>query len=209
MSSQENSTKTPYRWYAFTHWLNLAFVAGAGVAGAFIDPIFAIMAAPLELGALWVIPDLPFFRVRVDQIESAKDLARERAYYLQQLWGLGPPLRKTRPTTLGKRIAGWFVEVDDENVDQRVINRDAAFQKYLDMRDILAKLKQEGLDWAPNHMSTLSVGQAACLVPSDVSNIDRCLPADQAARTVSSMVATRRRSVGSLCSSRPGFREAE
>ena len=30
----------------------------------------------------------------------------------------------------------------------------------VESKDILAKLKQEGLDWAPNHMSTLSVGQA-------------------------------------------------
>ena len=30
----------------------------------------------------------------------------------------------------------------------------------VDSKDILAKLKSEGLDWAHNHMSTLSVGQA-------------------------------------------------
>ncbi len=140
MSSQETSTKTPYRWYAFTHWLNLAFLAGAGLAGYFVDPIFAMLAAPLELGALWVIPDIPVFRARIDRIESAKDLSRERVYYLQQLWGLGP-VRRTSPTTWGKRMAGWFVEIDDGDVDQRVVNRDAAFQKYLDMRQILGKLK--------------------------------------------------------------------
>src|SRR5206468_224112 len=30
----------------------------------------------------------------------------------------------------------------------------------VESKDILSKLKSEGLDWAPNHMSTLSVGQA-------------------------------------------------
>jgi len=135
----DNGNKTPYRWYAFTHWLNLAFIAGAGAAGVLVDPIIPMLAAPLELGALWVIPDLPSFRARIDRIEGAKDIARERAYYLQQLWGLGPK-KSARPTTLGKWIASCFVEFDDGDLDARVVKRDAAFQKYLDMRDILRKL---------------------------------------------------------------------
>jgi hypothetical protein len=135
----DNEKKTPYRWYAFKHWLNLAFVAGAGAAGVFVDPIIALLAAPLELGALWVIPDLPPFRARVDRIEDAKDIARERAYYLQQLWGLGPN-KSARPKTLSGWVASCFVEFDDGDLDARVVKRDAAFQKYLDMREILRKL---------------------------------------------------------------------
>src|SRR5213075_2386826 len=117
--TDSDEKKSPYRSYAFTNWLNLAFLAGAGVAGAVIDPMLWLLALPLELGAMWVIPDLPGFRSRVDKQEKARDFARERTYYLQQLWGLAP-----RRTSLAEEILEWFADVDDENVDRRVIKKD-------------------------------------------------------------------------------------
>lgn len=135
MAEERTAKKAPYRWHAFTHWANLAFLAGVGVAGVVVDPILWVLAAPLELGALWVIPDLPPFRLRVDQRQAAKELANERAYYLAQLWGLA---RKRR--SLGEWILEMVADVDDEDTDKRVIKKDAAFQQYVEMREIIAKL---------------------------------------------------------------------
>jgi hypothetical protein len=125
----------PYRWHAFTHWANLTLLATTGIAGAAIDPIIWLLAAPLEMGALWVIPDLPNFRAGIDKRHAAKDLARERAYYVEQLWGLAP-----RSKTIGRRFVELFADVDEEDVDDRVIERDVSFEHYAAMRQLVAKL---------------------------------------------------------------------
>jgi len=126
----------PYRWQAFTHWANLALLAATGVAGAAVDPLIWLLLAPLEMGALWVLPDLPSFRARVDQRQAAKDLQRERAYYVEQLWGLRP-----RERTLGKRFVEWFADVDEgDTLEERVEETDSAFEHYVAMRRLIAKL---------------------------------------------------------------------
>jgi len=147
----------PYRWHAFTHWANLALLAATGVAGAAVDPMIWLLAAPLEMGALWVVPDLPNFRARIDQRQAAKDLQRERAYYLEQLWGLRP-----RERTLGQRLLGWFADVDEEDsVDERVMSPDAAFEHYVAMRQLIAKLleleKVRGVHIVSNELGRLEL----------------------------------------------------
>src|SRR5438067_2034739 len=127
----ESGKNISYRWYAFKHWANLAFLAGAAAAGVVIDPIVWLVAAPLELGALWVVPDLPPFRARVERLQSAKDLARERAYCLDELWGIQP--RRNRPQTRLEWIRDLFVEVEDDDIDNRVVTRDPAFEQYTEM----------------------------------------------------------------------------
>jgi hypothetical protein len=126
--------ETPYRLRAFAHWLNLAFVAGAGAAGLLVDPGVWMVAAPIELGALWVLPDLPPFRAYVDRKERWAAVAREREYCLSQLWGLQP-----RKQSLSDRLLGWFVEPEDVP-DDRVLSRDELFEQYREMRTIVAKL---------------------------------------------------------------------
>src|SRR5438045_2848159 len=106
-AGNEGGPQPPYRWYAFTHSLNLAFLVGAGVAGAVMDPIVWLLAAPLELGALWVIPDLPNFRAQIDAQVKINAFRRERSYCLDQLWGVVP-----RRQSVGQRILGMFVEVE-------------------------------------------------------------------------------------------------
>jgi hypothetical protein len=135
MAVEATKKDRPYRWHAFTHWANLALLATTGVAGAVVDPIIWLVAAPLEMGALWVIPDLPMFRAGIDKRHAAKDLARERAYYVEQLWGLTP-----RRKTIGRRLIEWFADVDEDDVDERVIERDVSFEHYSAMRQLVAKL---------------------------------------------------------------------
>jgi hypothetical protein len=135
MAEDPANKRPPYRWTAFTHWANLALLAGTGVAGALVDPIIWLLAAPFEIGALWIVPDLRAFRARVDQRETAKALQRERAYYLEQLWRLAP-----KKKTLGEKLVGIFADLDDDDLDERVIERDSAFRNYEAMRQLLTKL---------------------------------------------------------------------
>jgi len=130
----ERKSKAPYRWQAFTHWAHLSALAATGVAGAVIDPSLWLLAVPLEMGALWVIPDLPVFKARVDRAHTLRELARERAYYLDQLWGLARSRK-----SLGRRMADWFFDVE-EDLDSRVISRDSSFERYQELREIVAKL---------------------------------------------------------------------
>ena len=135
MAEESTSRNAPYRWHAFTHWLNLAFVAGAAIGGAVVNPMIWLVAAPLELGALWVVPDLPFFRAGVDRWKKSRDFAREKAYYMKQLWGLAPQRK-----SILEEFAGWFTDTDDEDIDSRVQQRDGTFQQYSEMRQIIARL---------------------------------------------------------------------
>ena len=135
MAADSSGNKPSYRLHAFTHWLNLAFLAGAGVAGVVIDPVIWMVAAPLEMGAMWVLPDLPNFRARVDQQQAARDLIRERAYYLQQLWGLAP-----RRLSRAEWIIGLFADFERDDLDARVLKKDPAFQQYAEMRQIISEL---------------------------------------------------------------------
>jgi hypothetical protein len=125
-----------YRWSAFTHWLNLAFLGAAGVAGAIYDPAIWLVVAPLEAGAMWVVPDLPSFRAAVDAAGDADRHHQERAYYMDQLWGLRPAKR----VGLLKRL---LTDVEPEPLEVRVIGRDdPAFRLYTELHEIMGKLRE-------------------------------------------------------------------
>jgi hypothetical protein len=135
MDADDN--KPSYRRYALTHGLNLSFLAGAGLAGALINPIIWVVAAPLALGALWVVPDLASFRRRVDRMQRMQEIQRERAYCLEHLWGLKP-----REKSLMDTLLGAFLEIDDDDPSPRVIKRDVTFERYMEMRELLSKLRE-------------------------------------------------------------------
>jgi predicted DNA-binding transcriptional regulator len=127
----------PYRWEAFRHWLHLSLLAATGVAGAVFDPVFFLLAVPLEMGALWILPDLPSFKARVDQMRTHKELMRERSYCLDQLWGLRPEAKSWQAEYLG-----WLVEVEREDLDSRVLRSDREFERYRELKEILQKLTE-------------------------------------------------------------------
>lgn len=138
MASDTEKKGRQYRWRAFTHWLNLAFLAAGGVAAATIDPSILLAIAPIEAGLLWVLPDLPGFRKKIDRQQSMNEILKERAYYVEQLWGLYPESK-----TMGKVIASWFTESPPDDVDHRVIKREEqTFKEYFELRQIITKLRE-------------------------------------------------------------------
>jgi hypothetical protein len=131
--------KPSYRGAAFTHWLNLVFLAAGGLAGAFIDPMIWVGVVALDGAMLWIVPDLPPFKIAVDRRFSTEEMAKEREYYLQQLWGLRP----FEYASMGERVKSWFLDVKKDNADDRVVRRGSReFANYLEMRTILAKLRE-------------------------------------------------------------------
>jgi len=127
-----------YRWHAFTHWLNLGFLAATGVAAVVLGPVALIPALAVEAGALWVVPDLPPFRRSVDEHVELKDVLVERAYYLNQLWGLNPPPRRS----FGSRLAGLFGERVVDDLDERLRRLDSKQSEYLELRQTVRKLRE-------------------------------------------------------------------
>lgn len=128
--------KGGYRWAAWSHWANLTFLAAGGVAGATIDPSIWALMVPAEALIVWLLPDLPPFRASVDERNERSRLLQERTYYLDQLWGLRP-----RPRSFGEKIKDMFVATDIDDVDERVIQRTGDFDRYIEMRDILKRLR--------------------------------------------------------------------
>lgn len=126
-----------YRWSAFSHWANLSFLAAGALAGAAIDPSIWALMVPAQALVVWLVPDLPPFRKGVEARFSARQREAERAYYLEQLWGLTPKPQKG----LGDRLRSMFVAEQESDVDTRVVTRSAAFERYLEMRDIVQKLR--------------------------------------------------------------------
>ncbi len=127
-----------YRKEAFVHWLNLAFLLGGGVAGAVVDPIIWVLMAPLELGILWAIPDMPLFKHYTDKRWTAKEAEREREYYLEQLWGL----EEVETVGFGGWVKSLLFETVD-NIDDRVVRRHSPeFEHYVEMREIVSKLRE-------------------------------------------------------------------
>lgn len=136
--ARAEKTASGYRKAAFSHWLNVAFLAAGGAISLF-EPSALLAVMPLELGALWILPDLPMFRMYIDKQRAAASMAREREYYMQQLWGL-EPLPKA---SLGARIAGIFTEREEIPLEARVQNRKSeSFRIYTEMRRIVAKLHE-------------------------------------------------------------------
>ncbi len=126
-----------YRWEAWTHWANLALMATFGVAGATIDPSIWGLMLPAQALVLWLAPDVPTFRARVDARLERRRLLAERAYFLDQLWGVHP----RRPMGTAQTLKGWFVSEERDDLDERVVSRPADFDTYLEMRDILRRLR--------------------------------------------------------------------
>lgn len=135
----QSPQKPSYVGAAFTHWLNLVFLTVGGVLGATVDPMFWVATAALDGAILWVVPDLPPFKAWVDKTQSAEAVAKERTYFLEQLWGLRP----REFDSLAQKLASLLVSPTDPNVDDRVIRRGSQeFQHYLEMRGIVGKLKE-------------------------------------------------------------------
>lgn len=131
--------RPPYRREAFTNGLNLAFLTVVGIAGLY-DHNLWVLALPIEAAFLWIVPDLPPFRMAVDKRHEAAALEEERAWYLDQLWGLRP----LPPKSLGERLKGLFFEqAPKEAIDERVVDRGSEdFSAYLEMRSIVARLRE-------------------------------------------------------------------
>jgi hypothetical protein len=138
-SSNKRKRQVPYRWRIFTHWLNLSTLVLGGAAAWLYDPSILLALGPLEVGLLWILPDLPPIRQRIDKAEEARELAREREYYMEQLWGLRPMRQKSLKT----RVASIFTEVEEETLEERVLNRrSSSFKEYQDLKSIIAKIHE-------------------------------------------------------------------
>jgi hypothetical protein len=125
-----------YRLAAFTHWSNLAALATLGVGGMLVDPSLWYALVPLQALVLWLGPDLPPLRRALDARVAQEQLDAERAYYLEQLWGLAP----LAPKSAGARLQALFVGEPKVDPDARLLGGRGS-EKYREMRDILAKLR--------------------------------------------------------------------
>lgn len=127
----------PYRREVFKHGLNVALLVAGGLAGL-LNPLWWIMTAALEGGILWIVPDIPFVRKRLD--EKFKERARltERAYYLEQLFGL----REKPERGFLARLLFETEETADE-LDERLSERaHPDVRPYFEMREIVGKLRE-------------------------------------------------------------------
>lgn len=141
MSNTASVPKPPYRKFAFLHWLNLSVLALGGLA-SLQDPSVLVALVPLEAGILWILPDLPFFRAWADKTHTQQLNNEERAFYLEQLFGM-----KEKPNVgfVGK-LKTLFVNTDPETgeqVDGRIANSDGPdARRYLEMRSIIRRLRE-------------------------------------------------------------------
>jgi hypothetical protein len=129
--------KTSYRWAAWSHWSNLAMLVAGGLAGATVDHSFWYALLPAQALVLWLAADLPPLRKAVDAKNLRAQRDAERAYYLEQLWGLAP----LPPPTPGERLKQMFVSGNTVDPDER-LRRTPATAPYLEMRSIVAKLAE-------------------------------------------------------------------
>ena len=107
-------------------------------AGTFIDPMYFLALVPLQGAVLWALPDLPPFRAYVDRRERVRRMQREREFYLDQLFGLRP----RPPKTTGETLRSLFVNDEPDDLDERVVGRSEDFDRYLEMREIVAALRR-------------------------------------------------------------------
>lgn len=141
MSKPAQEAKAPYQRYAFLHWLNLGILAVGGVA-ATQDPSVLVGLVPLELGVLWILPDLPFFRTWADKTFQQQQATQERAFYLEQLFGLKPRAEKTLMGKLKTLFVDTAPETGDQ-VDLRIATPDSPdARRYLEMRAIINRLRE-------------------------------------------------------------------
>jgi hypothetical protein len=128
----------PYRREIFSHWLNISVLVAGGVAGALDSPLWWAMTGALEAGALWMIPDVPFWRRRVEKRFRARSRRQERAYYLNEMFGL----REAPQQGLLARLFVQNEETDDQ-LDERLVQRGHPdCQNYLEMRESIRKLEE-------------------------------------------------------------------
>lgn len=133
-----DAPQPPYRWEAFRHWANLAVLGAGTFLGAVHDPLWWVATAGVQVGVLWVIPDMPPWRAFVNKKHKAAQLYHERAYFLNQLWGLAEP-----PPPPGNWLSRLFVEQPLPDLDALIKDRrDPACRDYLEMRDIVRKLSE-------------------------------------------------------------------
>src|SRR5258706_7726389 len=118
--------------------MTLVFLAAAGALGATIDPMIWAAIVPAELAVLWALPDIPPFRAAVDKQHKKRAMLAERAFYMDQLWSLAP----RAPASLLDRVASFFVQNDQDDLDQRVIHSDADHARYLEIRRIVTNLEE-------------------------------------------------------------------
>jgi hypothetical protein len=128
----------PYRREVFKHWLNVSLLVAGGAAGLVFHPLWWVMLLAVEGGALWIAPDVPVVRKGIEKKHRLRLRRKERAYYLSQLFGL---------EAIPERgfFARLFLEDDgtDESLDGRLLERrHADAQHYLEMRDIVRKLRE-------------------------------------------------------------------
>lgn len=137
--------KTPvstYRWAAFTHWMNLAFLVAGGVAGGVVDPSLWAVTGAAELGVLWVLPDLPMFKAAYDEKTRRARLLSERAYFLNQLWSIPIPAEEG----LWSQLKSIFVAAPATNPHAGLMNYQgndmgAEFGRFREMLSIVEKLR--------------------------------------------------------------------
>lgn len=169
----------PYRREAFTNVLNLAFLAGAGALG-FYEPAIWLFAVPIEAALLWIVPDLPPFRMMVDQKHSARAHADERSYYLDQLWGLRP-----RAEARGlARLTSLFVEGPPDSPDERVIDdQSPEFHAYLEMRAIVTRLR-ELVGVRGVHLTSVDLSRCEDVINGYLRLLIACRPLERAVEGV-------------------------
>ena len=128
----------PYRWEAFRHWLNLGVLAAGSFLGLVHDPMWFVAVGGIQAATLWVVPDVPPFRKSVDEKYRQQRLLDERAYYLDQLFGLADP-----PGPKKGFFARLFFEGPPVDLDSRIVERHGKeCRDYLEMREIIKKLDE-------------------------------------------------------------------
>lgn len=133
-----DAPQPPYRWEAFKHWANLAILGAGTFLGAVHDPLWWVATAGVQVGVLWVIPDMPPWRAFVNKKHRASQLYQERAYFLNQLWGLNDP-----PEPQGSWLKRLLVEAPPPELNALIRDRrDPACRDYLEMCDIVHKLSE-------------------------------------------------------------------
>lgn len=133
-----DAPQPPYRWEAFKHWANLAVLGVGTFLGAAHDPLWWVATAGVQVGVLWVVPDMPPWRAFVNKKHRADQIYQERAYFLNQLWGLNEP-----PPPTGGWLKRMLVEQPAPDLNNLIRDRrDPACRDYLEMCDIVRKLSE-------------------------------------------------------------------
>lgn len=119
-------TEKSYRWFLFKHWANLTFLGAALVFALVSGSWFLfIVAGVLEVCALWILPDVPLVKRRLDLGDKENRLEEQRWYFLRVLWGVQRPLSMPldfliRKDTNWSQVAASYHEEDDRQTFRRL-----------------------------------------------------------------------------------------